>query len=210
MCLVVAVAGAQATIQIVFVRDVLVPGVGQSGARAAVLALLTTAWGAGMLAGCFATPWLIHSLPRERLIPLVVAIAGVCVMYASRSDSVVAIALLWVGAGAMCGITNISYESLLQERTLDTFRGRVISTIEAAQEAAYFLGVAAGAALFGVLHAAASMQAIGTAFTVIGVIAAFVLRPATHVEAPLEATLDDEVTDAHEPIRPPAATVPPR
>jgi len=159
-----------------------VPGVDQSGARAAVLALLTTAWGAGMLTGCFATPWLIRTLPRERLIPLVVAIAGACVLYGSRSTSVVAIALLWVGAGAMCGITNVSYESLLQERTLDAFRGRVISTIEAAQEGAYFVGVAAAAALFAGLHAAASMQSIGIAFTLTGVIASFILRPIPETE----------------------------
>ncbi|HSL11335.1 MAG TPA: MFS transporter [Actinomycetota bacterium] len=184
MCLVVAVAGAQATIQVVFVRDVVVPGVSQSAARAGVLALLTTTWGAGMLAGCFATPWLIRSLPRERVMPVVIAIAGACVAYGSRSTSVVAIAGLWVVAGAMCGITNVSYESLLQERTLDAFRGRVISTIEAAQEGAYFVGVAAAAAVFGRLPATASMRWIGIAFTLTGVAAAFILRPASDAGAP--------------------------
>ena len=176
MCLVVGIAGAQATVQIVFVGDVVVPGLGQGGARAAVLAILTTAWGAGMLVGCFATPPLIRYLPRERLIPLVVAIAGACILYGSRSSDVVGLAALWGLAGAMCGVTNVSYESLLQERTLDAFRGRVISTIEAAQEGAYFVGVGA-AALFAGIPAAQSLQGIGIGFTLTGVLAAIVLRP---------------------------------
>ena len=177
MCLVVGIAGAQATVQIVFVRDVVVPGLGQGAARAAVLAILTTAWGAGMLVGCFVTPPLIRYLPRERLIPLVVALAGACILYGSRSSDVAGLAALWGIAGAMCGVTNVSYESLLQERTLDAFRGRVISTIEAAQEGAYFVGVGA-AALFAGLPAGRSLQAIGIGFTMTGVLAAFILRPA--------------------------------
>jgi hypothetical protein len=187
MCLVVGIAGTQATVQIVFVRDVVVPGLGQGSARAAVLAILTTAWGAGMLVGCFVTPPLIRYLPRERLIPLVVALAGACVLYGSRSSDVAGLAALWGVAGAMCGVTNVSYESLLQERTLDAFRGRVISTIEAAQEGAYFVGVGA-AALFAGLPAGRSLQAIGIGFTMTGVLAAFVLRPATedHAEATAE------------------------
>jgi MFS family permease len=197
MCLVVGIAGAQATVQIVFVRDVVVPGVGQGGARAAVLALLTTSWGAGMLVGCFATPPLIRYLPRERLIPLVVALAGACVLYGSRSSDVAGLAALWAVAGAMCGVTNVSYESLLQERTLDAFRGRVISTIEAAQEGAYFVGVGA-AALFAGLPAARSLQTIGIGFTMTGVIASFVLRPAK----------DEAVEEVTEPQQPEGSSLP--
>jgi hypothetical protein len=197
MCLVVGIAGAQATVQIVFVRDVVVPGLGQGGARAMVLAVLTTSWGAGMLVGCFATPPLIRYLPRERLIPLVVALAGACVLYGSRSSDVAGLAALWAVAGAMCGVTNVSYESLLQERTLDAFRGRVISTIEAAQEGAYFIGVGA-AALFAGLPAGRSLEIIGVGFTMTGVIASFVLRPAT----------DDLVEEAAEPQQPEGSSLP--
>ena len=193
MCLVVGVAGVQATVQVVFVREILVPGVGDHAARAAVLALLTTAWGAGMLIGCFVTPPLIRYLPRERLIPLVVAVAGACVLYGSRSSNAASLAALWAAAGAMCGITNVSYESLLQERTVDAFRGRVIATIEAAQEGAYFIGVAA-AAVFVALPAARSMEAVGIAFTITGVVAVFILRP------PKAAAPDEPAEPATAPL----------
>ena len=190
MCLVVAVAGAQATLQVVFVREVLVPGLDDDGARAAALAALTTAWGSGMLVGCIATPFLVRHLPRERLIPLVVAVAGVCVVYGSRSAHMLSVALLWTAAGAMCGITNVSYESLLQERTPDAFRGRVLSIVEAAQEGAYFLGLAA-AVLFASASAGHAMQTIGVAFTLTGVLASFVLRPAQPRDAaPEPAAID--------------------
>ena len=197
MCLVVGIAGAQATVQIVFVRDVVVPGLGHSAARAAVLAILTSSWGAGMLVGCFATPSLIRYLPREHLIPLVIALAGACVLYGSRSSDVVGLAALWGVAGAMCGVTNVSYESLLQERTVDAFRGRVISTIEAAQEGAYFVGVSA-AALFAGLPAGRSMQAIGIGFTLTGVLASLVLRPA----------MDGVADGTPEPQQPEAPSLP--
>jgi MFS transporter, DHA3 family, macrolide efflux protein len=174
MCAVVAAAGAQATLQVVFVKQVLAPGSADHAARAAALAILTTAWGGGMLLGSFVSPVLIRHLPRERLIPVVVAVAGACVIAGSQARSVWWVAGLWIVAGVMCGVTNVSYESLVQERTPDGYRGRMIATIEAAQEGAYFLGVAAAGWLL-VTSPAIGLRSVGVVFTLIGVAAAFVL-----------------------------------
>jgi MFS family permease len=135
-----------------------------------------------MLFGSFVSPALIRYLPRERLMPLVIAAAGACVIAGSQARSVSSVAGLWAVAGIMCGITNVSYESLVQERTPDAYRGRMISTIEAAQEGAYFLGVAAAGWLM-VTSPAIGLRTVGVGFTLIGIAASFLL-PKAVLESP--------------------------
>lgn len=205
MCAVVAVAGAQATLQIVFVRQVLVPGVGEHAGRAAALAALTTAWGGGMLLGSFASPAIIRLIPRERLIPVAVAAAGVCVMVGSHATSVWSVAALWVVAGLMCGATNVSYETLIQERTPDAYRGRLIATIEAAQEGAYFFGVA----VTGWVAATAStgLRGAGIAFALIGVVALFII-PSEAADRAEHASPQAHVAQESAPSTPPRPYLP--
>jgi MFS family permease len=205
MCAVVAVAGAQATLQIVFVRQVLVPGAGEHAGRAAALAALTTAWGGGMLLGSFASPAIIRLIPRERLIPVAVAAAGVCVFVGSHATSVWSAGALWVIAGLMCGATNVSYETLVQERTADAYRGRLIATIEAAQEGAYFIGVAVA----GWVAATAStgLQGVGIAFAVIGVAALFII-PSEAADRAEEASPQADVAQESRASSPPRPYVP--
>ncbi|MGE5226486.1 MAG: MFS transporter, partial [Planctomycetaceae bacterium] len=178
MVLAIGVSGAQGTLQIVFVREVLAPGTGLASARAAILATLTTAWGSGMLAGSLASPLLIDRVPRERLIPVTIAAVGACVVVGGGSTSLAAIVALWFVAGVMSGVTNVSYESLLQERTPDAFRGRIIATVEAAQEATYVLGIAGAAILARGPSVPHAMQIVGFGFVLAGVAASFLLRAA--------------------------------
>jgi hypothetical protein len=93
----------------------------------------------------------------------------------------------------MCGVTNVSYESLVQERTPDAFRGRIIATIEAAQEAAYFLGVAAAGWLVAT-SPAIGLQTIGVAFTCIGVAASFALPKSSSETEPTPVRSDKAPT----------------
>jgi DHA3 family macrolide efflux protein-like MFS transporter len=176
MVLAIGVFGAQGTLQIVFVRDVLAPGGGLMSARAAILATLTTAWGSGMLVGSLGSPLLIDRIPRERLIPLSIVGVGGCVIAGGACTSLTPIVVLWFVAGVMSGLTNISYESLLQERTPDEFRGRIIATVEAAQEATYVLGIAGAAMLAKSTPIASGLQLVGFGFVLAGVAASFLLR----------------------------------
>jgi MFS family permease len=138
-----------------------------------------------MLLGSLVSPALIRHLPRERLIPLVVAAAGACVIAGSQAQTVWSVAGLWAVAGVMCGVTNVSYESLVQERTPDGYRGRMIATIEAAQEGAYFLGIAAAGWLV-VASPAIGLRWVGVGFTLIGIAASFLLPKAvTESGAPI-------------------------
>jgi dTMP kinase len=162
--------GAQAPLQIVFVKQVLAVGASASQLRAVAFATLTTAWALGMLIGSLGSPVLIRRVSRERLIPLALAGVGTCVFLGAMQSSLLAVAALWFSAGSMCGITNVCYESLLQERTPDRFRGRVMATIEASQEATFLLGVAFAALLSILLASPEALKCVG----VLSVIAALV------------------------------------
>jgi MFS family permease len=188
MTLVVLFAAMKSPVETVFVRDVLTDG---SAARVAwVLGLLTTAWGAGMVAGSALAPAFSARWPRERSLALSIGIAGCCVVLASRALSVAPVLALWVLAGTANGFANVAYESLLQERTPDSIRGRVFATTEALQDGAYFLGalvmgLSAGA------DASRSFAAIGIGFIGVAVVAYTLIggRAGSHAAEPKLAPL---------------------
>src|SRR5207249_3798935 len=55
--------------------------------------------------------------------------------------------LAWLVAGAANAIGTVAYESLLQERTPDAFRGRVFAATEAVLDISYLAGAGAAALL---------------------------------------------------------------
>ncbi len=146
MGVVLMAAATKTPLETLFVRDVLTRGA-SFATRARVLAMVTTAWGLGMLLGSVASPALTRRWHRERLITISVAIVGLCVLAVSRTTDFSAVLLAWIVAGAGNSIGNISYESLLQERTPDALRGRVFAATETVLDGSYL----AGAFLAGVL-----------------------------------------------------------
>ncbi len=170
--------GAQATIQIVFVKEILAPGAAARPMRAVAFATLTTAWAAGMLLGSLASPLAVRRFPRERLVPIAITIIGTCVFVGATSSSLLSVATLWFIGGAMSGAANVCYESLLQERTPDRFRGRVIATIEAAQEGMYLLGIALAAVLVSFVDASQGLMTVAAITCVAALVGYRLLRPA--------------------------------
>ncbi|MGH2821163.1 MAG: MFS transporter [Actinomycetota bacterium] len=111
------------------------------------LGLLGGVWGLGMVMGSAAAPAAARAWPRERLLAAGIGLVGLAVLVASQALSFTTVLFCWL----MCGIGNaigtVSYESLLQERTPDALRGRVISGSEAALNIAYLAGASAAAVL---------------------------------------------------------------
>jgi MFS family permease len=159
-------------VQIVFVKQVLAPGTAARPLRAFAFAVLTITWAGGMLVGSLASPLAVRRFARERMIPFAITVIGACVFVAATVTSVVVVAAMWFVGGAMSGAANVGYESLLQERTPDAFRGRVMATIEAAQEASYLIGVAFAAVLLSVFEAPRALMAVG-AITCVGALAGY-------------------------------------
>lgn len=104
------------------------------------LGLVAGTWGVGMLLGSVAAPALTRRWPREGLFALSIATAGTAVLVASRAGGLSTVLLAWLIAGMANSVGNVSYSSLLQERTPDGLRGRVFAASEAALDAAYLTG----------------------------------------------------------------------
>jgi NRE family putative nickel resistance protein-like MFS transporter len=121
--------------------------------RPEALGLAGAAWGFGMLLGSFAAPVLARRISRERLLSGSVAVVGLCVLAASQSPVLAPVLTLWVLAGMGNAVCVVSYQTLLQERTPDALRGRVVAASEGVLDGsliggallAGWIGTAAGA-----------------------------------------------------------------
>jgi MFS family permease len=105
------------------------------------LGLIGGAWGLGMLFGSVAAPAVAARWARERILPAAIGAVGVAVLVAARSGAMPTVLLLWLIAGAANALGTVAYESLLQERTPDHLRGRVMGASEAVLDGAFLAGV---------------------------------------------------------------------
>ncbi len=72
--------------------------------------------------------------------------------------------MLWILGGAGNALGSVAYESLLQERTPDAVRGRVMGASEATLDASYLIGILAAAWLGGAGGARAGLAVSGVVF----------------------------------------------
>ena len=105
------------------------------------LGILGAAWGLGMLVGSAAAPRTARRWPRERLLWMSLGLVGGSVFAASQAWALLPVIFLWVAAGVGNALATVSYESLLQERTPDALRGRVIAASECVLDAAFAIGL---------------------------------------------------------------------
>jgi MFS family permease len=70
-----------------------------------------------------------------------VAAAGLTMMIASFAGSIGPILILWIIGGFGNAVGSVAYESLLQERTPDELRGRVIGSSESVLDGAFLVGL---------------------------------------------------------------------
>ncbi|MEX0988806.1 MAG: MFS transporter [Actinomycetota bacterium] len=167
-------AATKAPLEPLYVRDVLADGALETGGR--IFGLITAAWGLGMVLGSVTAPGIARRWARERLLPISIAVVGCAVLVVSRTDDFSTVLFAWLVAGWANALGNVSYETLLQERTPDEFRGRVFAAIEAVSDSAFVAGaliaVAVGAAL-----AVQDVLAIAGGVMLIGAAAGIVLLP---------------------------------
>jgi predicted MFS family arabinose efflux permease len=111
------------------------------------LGLITGVWGIGMVTGTVLAPSAVRAWKREQLLWGGIAVVGLCLLAASRAAAVAPVLMLYLFAGAGNGLGSVCYETLLQERTPDALRGRVL----AACDAVFDLALLGGYLLTGVL-----------------------------------------------------------
>ena len=131
------------------------------GAGPAAYGLVTALWpAAGVVGG-----WYAGRFVGERA--LFVALAWGCVVMGAALAvsgavvSLVAVGIGWVIGGAAIAVQRVAMTALVRERTADAERGRVFSAIHAVVQAGNLAGLAAGAALVGLVGARSSLLLSG-------------------------------------------------
>jgi MFS family permease len=100
---------------------------------------------------------------------------GLCVLAASRATSLPPVLLLWLASGAANALGTVSYESLLQERTPDALRGRVMAASEAVLDGTFLAGVSAAGWLGTSLGIRGAYAISGAAFLLTAVLSQMLL-----------------------------------
>lgn len=127
-------AAIRSPLEPLFVLRVLKSGAGSLGLPPAV-------WGLGMLLGSTAAPAAARRWSCERMLAFSVALVGVAVLFASRVMMLSSLLGLWLMAGSGNAVGTIAYQSLLQYRTPDRLRGRIVAASETVLDVAYLAGV---------------------------------------------------------------------
>ena len=139
--------------------------------RPAALGLAAGAWGLGMVIGSGVAPGLAARFPRERMLSVSLVIVGVAVLGSSQARSLEPVLGLFLAAGLGNAVTVISYKSLLQERTPDRLRGRVVAASEAVLDSSLILGALLAGSLGGLVGTRSAFAISGAIFLFTGVLA---------------------------------------
>ena len=129
--------------------------------RPAALGLAAGAWGVGMVLGSGIAPTLSRHLSRQRMLSGALAVVGVAVVASAAARMLEPVLALFMIAGVGNAVAVISYQSLLQERTPDRLRGRVVAVSEAVLDASLIVGALMSATLAGLLGVRGGMAASG-------------------------------------------------
>jgi len=148
-------------------------------ADAGMLGLPPAVWGLGMLLGSTAVPAAARRWSCERLLTASVALVGVAVLFASRSAFLSTMLGLWLLAGSGNAVGTIAYHSLLQKRTPDRLRGRIVAASEMVLDAAYLVGVTTAGWLGGHVGLRTALAVAGVCFLLAALVSRLVLGTGT-------------------------------
>jgi len=138
------------------------------GAGPGAYGLVTALWpAAGVLGGLLA-----GRLSSDRALFATLAggtvLMGVALALAGTVVSLVAVAVGWVLGGAANAAQRVAINALIRSRVADALRGRVFAAVGALFQAGNVAGLAAGAAVVGVIGARSSLLAAGAAAALVG------------------------------------------
>ena len=150
---------------------------GTLDAAPAALGLLTATWGVGMVTGSFAAGWFAQRLPETAVLGGAVALAGATVCAAAWTPAYALIAPLWLVGGAANGVGGVVFETLLQRRTAEEVRGRVLATTEAAMDGGYLAGASLAAWVAAVGGTRVALTVSGALFLLAALVLGAVVKP---------------------------------
>lgn len=165
------------------------------GGNAQTLGLVTGTWGVGMVLGTLLAPAAVRAWRREQLLTVGILVVGGCLLATSRAVSVVPVLMLYLFAGAGNGLGSVCYETLLQERTPDHLRGRVLAACDAVLDCALLAGYALAGLLSHGFGPRAMFAVAGGLLVAAALLSRMLIGPSMAAE-PLEAeAVDQPVAD---------------
>ena len=105
------------------------------------LGVLGAIWGVGMLVGSLIVSRIDRVLGHARMLTCALLMVSAAVILAAWSPILAPVALLWIFGGIGNTTGTVAYEVILQERTEDAVRGRVMAALEASVQAGLLCGV---------------------------------------------------------------------
>jgi MFS family permease len=172
------------------------------------LGLLGGAWGMGMVLGSGLAPVLSRWRPREWLIAAMIGLVGLCVLASAFAREFTPVLAYWSVAGVANAVAVISYQSLLQERTPDHLRGRVVAASEAVLDASLIVGALTAGSIGAIAGIRGAFAISGTIFICTALLARRMLGQGEPVPQPLPEPVPQQVpAQAAEPSKPTPVTV---
>lgn len=166
--------------------------------NAQTLGLVTGTWGVGMVLGTLLAPSAVRAWRREQLLTVGILVVGACLLATSRAMTVAPVLMLYLFAGAGNGLGSVCYETMLQERTPDHLRGRVLAACDAVLDAALLAGYALAGVLSHGFGPRAMFAVAGGVFVAAALLSRMLIGPDT--EAVVAAEPERAVVEA-EPER---------
>ena len=136
------------------------------------------AWGVGMLFGSCAVPALERRWGAMRLMAAGLAAMGVATAVASEAGDTTLLYIVWMLGGWGNALLTVAYETLLQQRTPDALRGRVMAANEAVLDATLVAGLAIAGVGAAALGTRGVMVVSGVLLLVSALLAPLLLRSA--------------------------------
>jgi MFS transporter, DHA3 family, macrolide efflux protein len=146
------------------------------GGDAGALGLAGGMWGLGMLLGSFAAPAAARRWTEQRVLTVGILAVGVVVIAASQAATLPTVLVFWIVAGAGNAAATITYESLLQRKTPDRLRGRVMAATDAIFHLCWLCGALAAGFLGSQLGVRTAYLVAGSVFLLAAVLSVFLVR----------------------------------
>ena len=140
------------------------------------IGLAAAAWGLGMVLGSASAAAGARRWSHEQLMTAGLAGMGAAVLIAAQVPTPASLALAWLCGGAANGLLNVAYETLLQVRTPDRVRGRVIAACEAVLDTGVVGGLLLAGTATAVFGTRGTYAVAGGLLVLSGVLAALVLH----------------------------------
>jgi len=150
------------------------------GLRPAALGLIGGVWGLGMVLGSLSAPAATRAWRGERVLAISIVAVGLTVVTASWTRTLGPLLLLWLFAGFANGAGSVSYESLLQGRVPDAYRGRVMSASQSVLRASLLSGASLAAWLGGHVGVRSTYALSGVLLVLTGLLARPLLSARRH------------------------------